>query len=110
MSSIDNEVRAEGVYGNNQLGTTEYATNVSPETSASNNSLPVTRGFWSNMKAFWLQKVDLTQKVDWKREIKVELTPYQQKIENELNDFLHQEITWDKFRNFLTQPVTFGKK
>ena len=61
------------------------------------------------MKAFWLQKVDLNQKVDWNREIKVELTPYQQKLEDQINEFLHQDITWEKFRKFLTQPVTFGK-
>ena len=43
-------------------------------------------------------------------EIKVELTPYEQKIEDELNEFLHQEITWQSFKNFLFQEVTFGKK
>lgn len=42
-------------------------------------------------------------------EIKVELTPYQQKIEDEINEFLHQEITWEKFRNFLFQEIKFGK-
>ena len=44
-------------------------------------------------------------------EIKVELTPYQQKIEDEINEFLHQEITWEGFKNFLFQDVniTFGK-
>ena len=43
-------------------------------------------------------------------EINVELTPYQQKIEDEINEFLHQEITWEKVRNFLFQEITFGKK
>lgn len=43
-------------------------------------------------------------------EIKVELTPYQQKVEDEINEFLHQEITWEKVRDFLFQEVTFGKK
>ena len=38
-------------------------------------------------------------------EIKVELTPYQQKIEDEINEFLHQEITWQSFKNFLFQDV-----
>ena len=32
--------------------------------------------------------------------IKVELTPYQQKVENEINDFLHQEITFKGIANF----------
>lgn len=100
MSNIDDGVKVEGVYGGveNNIDTTT-------QNNAASN-LPVTRSFWSNMKAFWLQKVDLTQKVDWNREIKVELTPYQQKVENEVNDFLHQEVTWEKFRAFLTQPVT----
>ena len=61
-------------------------------------SLPVERGFWSNFKAFWLQDVN------------IELTPKQQKIENEINEFLYQEITWQKIHDFLFQEVTFGKK
>ena len=54
--------------------------------------------FWSKLKGV------LTY------EVKVELTPYQQKIENEINDFLYQEITWQSFKNFLFQEITFGKK
>ena len=38
-------------------------------------------------------------------EIKVELTPYEQKIEDEINDFLHQEVTWQGFKNFLFKEV-----
>ena len=75
-------------------------------TVSATTNLPVTRSFWSNMKAFWLQEIDLKKKIDWKREIKVELTPYQQKIEDEINEFLHQDITWEKFRNFITKPFT----
>lgn len=60
--------------------------------------LPVQQGFWSKFKGFWLQ------------EITVELTPYQQKVEDEINEFLHQEITWGKVKDFLFQEVTFGKK
>ena len=44
------------------------------------------------------------------KEIKVELTPYQQKIEDEINEFLHQAVTWQKIHDFLFQEVTFGKK
>ena len=61
-------------------------------------NLPAKQGFWSKFKAFWLQ------------EIKVELTPHQQKIENEINEFLHQEITWEKVHDFLFQEIRFGKK
>ena len=69
-----------------------------------NTNLPIKSGFWSKFKAFWLQEVD------WKKEIKVELTPYQQKVEDEINEFLHQEITWEKVHDFLFQDITFGKK
>ena len=44
------------------------------------------------------------------KEIKVELTPYQQKIEDEINEFLYQEITWQKIHDFLFQEISFGKK
>lgn len=43
-------------------------------------------------------------------EIKVELTPYQQKIEDEINEFLHQEVTWQGFKNFLFQEVEITHK
>ena len=69
-----------------------------------NTNLPIKSGFWSKFKAFWLQEVD------WKKEIKVELTPYQQKVEDEINEFLHQEITWEKVHDFLFQEISFGKK
>lgn len=62
------------------------------------NNLPAKPSFWSKLKGI------LTY------EIKVELTPYQQKVEDEINEFLHQEITWQSFKNFLFQEVTFGKK
>ena len=71
-----------------------------PKNNASN--LPTQVGFWNKFKAFWLQEVD------WNKEIKVELTPYQQKMEDEINEFLHQEITWKRIKNFLFQD--FGSK
>ena len=60
-----------------------------------NNKLPAKQSGWSKFKSILFY------------EIKVELTPHQQKIDNE---FLHQEITWSKFKDFLFQDVTFGKK
>lgn len=61
-------------------------------------TLPVKKGFWNSFKAFWLQEVN------------IELTPKQQKIEREINEFLYQEVTWQKIHDFLFQEVTFGKK
>ena len=60
--------------------------------------LPVKTGFWSKFKAFWLTPIT------------VELTPAQQKFEDELNEFLHIELTWQDFKDFLFQEITFGKK
>lgn len=69
-----------------------------------NTDLPVKQGMWQKFKAFWLQDIG------WDADIKVELTPNQQKVEQEVNDFLHQEITWKSVHDFLFQEVTFGKK
>lgn len=64
-----------------------------------NSNLPAKPSFWSKLKGI------LTY------EIKVELTPAQQKVEDEINNFLHQEITWQGFKDFLFQDVviTTGK-
>lgn len=64
----------------------------------SESSLPAKVGVWPKVKAFLFQ------------EIKVELTPAQQKFEDDLNDFLHIELTWQDFKDFLFQDITFGKK
>ena len=69
------------------------------------SNLPAKQAFWSKFKAFWLQDADEFLN----REIKVELTPYQQKIEDEINEFLYQEVTWAKIHDFLFQEVKFGK-
>lgn len=69
-----------------------------------NEALPAKIGFWQKFKAFWFQEID------WNKEIKVVLTPKQQKIEDDINAFLHQEITWEKVHDFLFQEVKFGKK
>ena len=61
-------------------------------------NLPAKAGMWPKVKAFLFQ------------EIKVELTPAQQKFEDDLNDFLHIELTWQDFHDFLFQEITFGKK
>lgn len=80
------------VNGNNE--------NIVNATNVVNNNvnLPAKVGFWNKLKSVLFY------------EIKVELTPYQQKIEDEINDFLYQEVTWTKVKDFLFQEVTFGKK
>ncbi|MCI8396717.1 MAG: hypothetical protein HFJ52_03385 [Clostridia bacterium] len=59
------------------------------------NQLPTKVGFWSKFRNFLFQ------------DITVELTPYQQKVEDEINEFLHQEITWTGVKNFLFQEIRF---
>lgn len=58
-------------------------------------SLPTKVGFWSKFKTFLLQ------------DITVELTPYQQKVEDEINDFLHRDVTWQGVKGFLFQEIKF---
>ena len=95
------ENKVDGVFGGVSLENTETVENAG---TIRNEKLPVkATGFWPKFKAFWLQEVD------WNKEIKVELTPYQQKIEDEINAFLHQEITWEKVHDFLFQEIKFGK-
>ena len=55
--------------------------------------LPAKPSVWSRVKSFWLQ------------EITVELTPRQQEFENKMNEILNQEITFQKFRDFLFQEI-----
>lgn len=80
-----------GVYGVIE----ENAIAVSEDT---NSNLPAKVGLWDKVKSVLFY------------EIKVELTPYQQKIENEINEFLHQEITWTSVKNFLFRDISFRKK
>ena len=94
---------------NNVFGGVEFENgngndNNQQELASNRKTLPVKQGFWSKFKNFWFQEID------WNKEIKVELTPYQQKVEDEINEFLHQEITWEKVHDFLFQEITFGKK
>lgn len=51
------------------------------------------QGLWSKIKAFLFQEIDLNAK------IQVELTPYQQKVEDEINEFLHQEVSFKSIAN-----------
>lgn len=60
---------------------------------STNSSLPEKTSFFTKLKNVLFY------------EIKVELTPYEQKIEDEINEFLHQEVTWQGFKNFLFKDV-----
>ena len=80
------------------MGGAEFENENEVQNNSNSWNVPVKQGFWSKFKGFWM------------KEITVELTPYQQKIEDEINEFLHQEITWGKVKDFLLQEVTLTKK
>lgn len=111
MAEFGKENKVSGVFGgvqfNNkgqeQAGNFENREKTEYAGTIRRKDLPVKNGFWNKFKAFWLQEID------WNKEIRVELTPAQQKVEDEINEFLHQEITWEKVHDFLFQEVTFGK-
>ena len=71
----------------------KYENNVSQFKVATSTNLPQKPTFFTKLKNVLFY------------EIKVELTPHQQKIEDEINEFLHQEITWQGFKNFLFKEV-----
>ena len=112
MAEFGEENKVSGVFGGVEFGNNEQQNQEGNGTenivenagTIRNKNLPVKNGFWQKFKAFWLQEID------WNKEIKVELTPAQQKVEDEINEFLHQEITWEKVHDFLFQEVTLGTK
>ena len=105
MSEISKFVSMDQCSGNVKGGEEQAdwknttASNASFKVCKSNNLPANTTSAWAKLKEL------LTY------EIKVELTPYQQKIEDEINEFLHQDVTWQSFKNFLFQDVviTTGK-
>ena len=102
MADLGEENKISGVFGGIEFENSEGSQEtVQQAGTIRNKDLPVKQGFWGKFKAFWLQDID------WNREINVELTPYQQKVEDEINEFLHQEITLGKVHDFLFQEIKF---
>lgn len=97
MANIE---EVSGVFGGVKVNETGVEENViaATGTDIAGANLPAKTGFWNKVKSVLFY------------EIKVELTPYEQKVEDEINEFLHQEITWAKVKDFLFQEVTFGNK
>jgi len=92
--NVEAEMGNAGTVGNGG----ETAGGNSFKVCGTGTNLPAKPSMWSKLKGI------LTY------EVKVELTPYQQKVEDEINEFLHKEITWQGFKNFLFQEISFGKK
>ena len=90
------EKQNDNVFANipNQEETSFWNNNVTNFKPIEREKAVTERGLWSRIKAFLFQEIDLYAPV------KVELTPYQQKVEDEINTFLHQEITFKGIANF----------
>ena len=108
MADFEKVNEVSGVFGGAEIEEAKNEQQQNQENAGTitqvGKNLPTKAGFWSKFKAFWLQEID------WNKEIKVVLTPYQQKVEDEINEFLHQDITWGKVHDFLFQEVSFGRK
>lgn len=106
MAEFDQENKVEGVFGGVDFEKKATSANAQAEgvgptdgtvfTKVEAGSLPVKPSVWTKIRSF------LFQDISWTAPIKVELTPYQQKVENEINDFLHQEISFKGFFNLVT--------
>ena len=83
MAEFNGENNFGGVFGGASFSTENANTN-SNETvfrKVESDSLPTKQSIWTKIRSFLFQDLDLYAPV------KVELTPYQQKVEDEINDF-----------------------
>ena len=95
--TTNNSVNA-GVFGNFETGSNAGSYNGTVDNGATFEPIAqekaiTKQGLWTKIKAFLFQEIDLNAPV------KVELTPYQQKVEDEINEFLHQEVSFKGFTN-----------
>ena len=104
MADFSGENNENGVFGGVSFeteNTTNTASNAGNNDSVfkkvSTEELPVKPSIWTKIRSFLFQEIDLTAP------IKVELTPYQQKVEDEINEFLHQEISFKGFWNLISK-------
>ena len=75
------------------------------ETNQAGSTLPAKVGVWAKIKGFLFQEINLN------KPIVLELTPKEEKVLNEVHDFLFQEIRFPELHDFLFQEITFfGKK
>jgi hypothetical protein len=65
------------------------------------SALPAKIGVWSKIKGFLFQEIDLN------KPIVLELTPKEEKVLNEVHDFLFQEVKFPELHDFLFQEIHF---
>ena len=71
------------------------------ETNQAGSALPAKVGVWAKIKGFLFQEIDLN------KPIVLELTPKEEKVLNEVHDFLFQEIRFPELHDFLFQEIHF---
>lgn len=100
VKDIANALKGVGVNSGEEIIGENANGAIGNEFKVAKTNLPEKTGFWTKVKNALLY------------EVKVELTPYQQKVEDEINDFLHQEVTWQSFKSFLFKevPITYKGK
>ena len=68
-------------------------------------NLPAKIGVWSKVKGFLFQEISLN------KPIVLELTPKEEKVLNEVHDFLFQEVKFPELHDFLFREINiFGRK
>ena len=98
MAEFNGENNFNGAFGGAtfETGNTNTNNNDTVFRKVESDSLPTKQSIWSKIRSFLFQDVDLYAPIN------VELTPYQQKVEDEINDFLHQEVSFKGFWNIVT--------
>ncbi|MCI8309384.1 MAG: hypothetical protein HFJ45_04130 [Clostridia bacterium] len=74
------------------------------ENEQAGSNVPAKIGIWSKIKGFLFQEIDLN------KPIVLELTPKEEKVLNEVHDFLFQEVKFPELHDFLFQEITFFGK
>ena len=83
----------------------EFKLDENEEVNQATGALPTKIGVWSKIKGFLFQEINLN------KPIVLELTPKEEKVLNEVHDFLFQEIKFPELHDFLFQEIHFfGKK
>ena len=62
------------------------------------SGLPSEVSIWSKIRSFLLKEIEIT-------DVELSLTPKQEKVFQEVHDFWNQEITAQKVKDFLFQPI-----
>lgn len=79
----------------------EFKLDESEEVNQAGSALPAKVGIWTKIKGFLFQEINLS------KPIVLELTPKEEKVLNEVHDFLFQEIKFPELHDFLFQEIHF---